>query len=66
MLNWLAQHPTESTCGALVLIGVLLVILKLAGVIIWSWWIVCSPFIAGAIIAVVIVGLLWLALSGVE
>lgn len=43
----------------LVMIGVVLVVLKLAGVVAWSWWLVLIPFFAfgGFFLAI----LLWFA-----
>ena len=45
----------------LFILGIILLILKLAGVIGWAWWIVLIPFypwlaVVGAIIAVSILG----------
>lgn len=43
--------------GCLGVIGIVFVILKLVGVIDWSWWWVLSPFIASAVL---LVAFLWI------
>lgn len=46
--------------GPFEIIGVIFVILKLVGVIAWSWWWVCSPFLIalalGAIVGLIAAG----------
>ncbi len=34
----------------LIVVGVIFVILKLLGIIAWSWWLVSAPFIAAAVL----------------
>ena len=51
-----SKHPTATRCGiALGLLGATLAVLKLAGVIAWSWWLVLAPFWAPAAVAVVLI-----------
>lgn len=38
------------------LLGIALVVLKLCGVIDWSWWWVTCPFWAGAVIVLAVIG----------
>lgn len=40
--------------GVLTVVGIVLVILKVAGVIDWSWWLVTMPFWIGLVIMAVI------------
>jgi hypothetical protein len=69
------SHSTSSSSssgiGACGLLGVAFVVLKLMGVINWSWWWVTCPFWIGLaiVIAVIVVALgyfLWRALKGEE
>lgn len=49
--------------GLLGVVGVVLVILKLAGVIAWSWWLVTLPFYFGLLVAgavLLIMGIGWI------
>lgn len=50
----------KSTCnsggvGAISLLGVVFITLKLIGVIDWSWWWVLSPFWGSAVLLLVVV-----------
>ena len=42
------------------LLGVVFVTLKLLGVIDWSWWLVTLPFWGGAVLVLVVVGVMLL------
>lgn len=48
--------------GVTGLLGVVFVVLKLLGVINWSWWLVTLPFWGGAILYILVVTLviIWL------
>ena len=44
------------------LLGVVFITLKLLGIITWSWWLVTLPFWGGAVLALLVMGvvaLLW-------
>lgn len=41
----LESKPTSGGIGILPCIGIVFVILKLAGLVMWSWWFVLMPFI---------------------
>lgn len=55
---------TTVTCGSsgLELLLVAFIVLKLTGVIAWSWWWVLSPFWI-PLAVVLIIGIIWLILS---
>ncbi len=40
--------------GPLELVGIIFVILKLIGVIAWSWWWVLSPFLIGIVFGIIL------------
>lgn len=44
--------------GVIPLLGVIFIILKLCGVIAWSWWLVLLPLYGAVLIAVVYVGVI--------
>ena len=48
------NQPTTVSLNVAGLLGVAFVILKLCGVIDWSWWLVTLPFWGGLAIALVI------------
>ncbi len=48
-----------SNIGVCGLLGVAFVILKLTGVIAWSWWWVTCPFWGGAALAIIVLALLF-------
>ena len=48
------QMSTSSRIGAMGLLGVAFVVLKLTGVINWSWWLVTLPFWGGLALVIVI------------
>lgn len=53
----MSNNSNNGSVGCLTTIGIVFVILKLVGVIDWSWWFVLMPFylgIAGYIIMLVI------------
>ncbi len=54
MKRTIAQKVARYILAALL---VLFVVLKLTGVVAWSWWIVTSPFWAPIALAVALVGL---------
>lgn len=47
---------TPTGFGQLAVIGIVFVVLKLVGVINWSWWWVLSPFLVIPVLVVVIIG----------
>lgn len=47
---------TPTGFGPLAVIGIVFVILKLVGVINWSWWWVLSPFLAFPVLVGVTIG----------
>lgn len=49
------SSSSSSGIGVIGLLGVAFVVLKLMGVINWSWWLVTLPFYGGIILAIVIV-----------
>jgi membrane protein YdbS with pleckstrin-like domain len=50
------SSSSSSGVGVLGLLGVAFVVLKLTGVINWSWWWVTCPFWAVAAIALILIG----------
>lgn len=44
------NHNSSNGTGVMGLLGVAFVVLKLTGVIDWSWWLVTLPFYGGLII----------------
>jgi len=61
------SESSSNGIGAMGLLGCIFVVLKLTGVIAWSWWWVTAPFWGGSVlvIAVVFVILLVAALAAV-
>jgi hypothetical protein len=57
-----SSASSSSGIGAVGLLGVAFVILKLCGVIHWSWWWVTAPFWGGFAVALVFL-ILYLAVS---
>ena len=49
------SSPGSATVGVAGLLGVAFVVLKLCGVIDWSWWWVTAPFWGGAALGLVII-----------
>lgn len=43
--NTSANIAGQVTSSMLFILGVIFIILKLAGVINWSWWLVCAPLL---------------------
>lgn len=55
-----SSSSSSGGIGVVSLLGVVFVVLKLTGVIDWSWWWVTAPFWGGfALIAVILLG--WIA-----
>ncbi len=54
----MAQNSSSSSSGVGVvgLLGVAFVVLKLTGVIAWSWWWITAPFWGGTILCIVALG----------
>jgi hypothetical protein len=53
--------------GLLGVLGLIFIVLKLAGVIAWSWWLVLSPYLVWLAIAFVIyfvIGVLFATVGG--
>lgn len=50
----------------LLLVGLFLIMftLKLCGIISWSWWVVCSPLLAFAVLFVLAIGIILLKITG--
>lgn len=48
-------QATGGGIGILGLLGVVFIVLKLCGVIDWSWWWVTAPFWGGIAIAIVVI-----------
>lgn len=44
--------------GVLGLLGVVFVVLKLVGIIDWSWWWVTAPFWAGFVLLIAFIGII--------
>lgn len=58
----MSNNSSSSSSGVGVggLIGTAFVVLKLCGVITWSWWWVTCPFWGGLVLAMILVGvILW-------
>ena len=55
-----SSSSSSSGIGVLGLLGVVFVVLKLCGVINWSWWWVTVPFWGGVaiLIAIILIGLI--------
>lgn len=54
------SSSSSSSTGGIVFVGLLnivLIILKLTGFIVWSWWWVLSPFWISASITIAIIGI---------
>lgn len=54
------ESSSSGGIGVLGLLGVAFVVLKLCGVISWSWWLVTAPFWAGFAILIIV-----LAIAGI-
>lgn len=54
------SSSSSSGVGVLGLLGVAFVVLKLTGVIDWSWWWVTAPFWGGFVLVLVIFGIVLL------
>lgn len=50
----MSSANTSGGIGVFGLLGVAFVVLKLAGIISWSWWLVLLPFYGGFVIAILI------------
>jgi len=49
--------PFSSGIGVIGLLGIVFVVLKLCGVINWSWWLVTLPFWGGLALAALLMGI---------
>lgn len=47
-------QPSSNGIGVFGLLGVAFVVLKLMGVINWSWWLVTLPFWGGLVVALIV------------
>lgn len=55
-----SNSSSSSGIGALGLLGVAFVVLKLTGYINWSWWWVTIPFWGGLALVILIIFILWI------
>lgn len=55
-----SSSSSSSGIGVLGLLGVAFVVLKLCGVIAWSWWWVTAPFWGGFLLFLIVCGILLL------
>lgn len=55
------KQKSNSQSGEIVLgmLGTSFVVLKLCGVINWSWWLVVLPFYGGSILVFIILLIIW-------
>jgi hypothetical protein len=53
----MSESHSNGGIGVLGLLGVAFVVLKLIGVINWSWWLVTMPFWGGFILAILGIGI---------
>lgn len=60
-----SSSSSSNGIGVLGLLGVAFIVLKLCGVIKWSWWWVTSPFWAGFALAIVAL-VLWLIVASAK
>ncbi len=66
MANQVQKNYNNGGVGAVGLLGVAFVILKLTGFIGWSWWWVTAPFWASAVIFIGIILLIMLTAGFVK
>lgn len=59
-----SDSSSSGGIGVFGLLGVAFVVLKLLGVINWSWWLVTMPFWGGLVLALIIILLLLIFTRG--
>ena len=53
-MNSIAKQRGDGGLGFLSILTLIFIVLKLTEVISWSWWLVLSPIIVGAVLAIVV------------